>query len=62
MFLSQFDGRDVTCEGNPDADSASPKKIDDNTYENTQRKLPFGTASDPSASVRKDPERPLTSR
>ena len=38
MFLSKFDGKDVPYEGNPDADTASPKKIDDNSYENTWKK------------------------
>jgi len=38
MFLSKFDGKDVPYQGNPDADTASPKKIDDNTYENTWKK------------------------
>jgi hypothetical protein len=35
MYVSKFDGKDVPYEGNPDADTASPKKIDDNTYDNT---------------------------
>jgi hypothetical protein len=38
MFLSKFDGKEVPYEGNPDADTASPKKIDDNSYENTWKK------------------------
>ena len=38
MFLSKFDGKDVPYEGNPDADTASPKKIDDNSYDNTWKK------------------------
>ena len=38
MFLSKFDGKDVPYAGNPDADTASPKKIDDNSYENTWKK------------------------
>jgi hypothetical protein len=38
MFLSKFDGKDVPYEGNPDADTASPKKIDDNSYENTWKR------------------------
>jgi hypothetical protein len=37
-FLSKFDGREVPYKGNPDADTASPKKIDDNSYENTWKK------------------------
>ena len=38
MFLSKFDGKDVPYEGNPDADTASPKRIDDNSYENTWKR------------------------
>ena len=38
MFLSKFDGKDVPYEGNPDADIASPMKIDDNSYSNTWKK------------------------
>jgi hypothetical protein len=38
MFLSKFDGKDVPYEGNLDADTASPKKIDDNSYDNTWKK------------------------
>jgi hypothetical protein len=38
MFLSKFDGKDVRYEGNPDADTASPKKIDDHSYSNTWKK------------------------
>ena len=38
MFLSKFDGKDVPYEGNPDADMASPKKIDVNSYDNTWKK------------------------
>jgi hypothetical protein len=38
MFSSKFDGKDVPYEGNPDADTASPKKIDDNGYDNTWKK------------------------
>jgi hypothetical protein len=37
-FLSKFDGKDVPYEGNPDADTASPRKIDDNSYDNTWKK------------------------
>ena len=37
-YVSKFDGKDVPWEGNPDADMASPKKIDDNNYENTWKK------------------------
>lgn len=38
MFLSKFDGKDVPYEGNPDADTASPKKVDDNSYDNPWKK------------------------
>jgi hypothetical protein len=38
MFLSKFDGKDVSYEGNPDAELASPMKIDDNSYSNTWKK------------------------
>jgi hypothetical protein len=37
-YVSKFDGKDVPWEGNPDADMASPKRIDDNSYENTWKK------------------------
>jgi hypothetical protein len=37
-FLSTFDGKEVAYEGNPDADTASPRKIDDNKYDNTWKK------------------------
>jgi len=33
-FTSKFDGKDVAWTGNNSADMASPKRIDDNTYEN----------------------------
>jgi hypothetical protein len=37
-YTSRFDGKDVPWEGNPDADMASPKRIDANSYENTWKK------------------------
>ena len=37
-YVSKFDGKDVPWEGNPDADTASAKKINDNSYENTWKK------------------------
>jgi hypothetical protein len=37
-YVSQFDGKDVPWTGNPEADTACPKKIDDNNYENTWKK------------------------
>jgi hypothetical protein len=37
-YVSKFDGEDVPWEGNPDADTASARKIDDNSYENIWKK------------------------
>jgi hypothetical protein len=37
-YTSHFDGKDVPWTGNPDADTASPTKIDDNSYENVWKK------------------------
>lgn len=37
-YVSKFDGKEVPYEGNPDADTASPMKIDDNSYSNTWKK------------------------
>jgi hypothetical protein len=37
-YTSKFDGKDVPWDGNPFADMACPKKIDDNSYENTWKK------------------------
>jgi len=37
-YTSKFDGKDVPWVGNPDADTASPKRIDDNNYENGWKK------------------------
>jgi hypothetical protein len=37
-YTSKFDGKDVPWVGNPDADMASPKRIDANSYENTWKK------------------------
>jgi hypothetical protein len=34
-FVSKFDGKDVPYTGNPNADTASPNRVDANTYENT---------------------------
>ncbi|HKA37594.1 MAG TPA: hypothetical protein VKH43_12295 [Thermoanaerobaculia bacterium] len=33
-YVSRFDGKDVPWDGNPDADIASPLKIDANNYDN----------------------------
>jgi hypothetical protein len=38
VYVSKFDGKDVPWEGNPDADTASAKRIDDNSYENIWKK------------------------
>jgi hypothetical protein len=37
-YTSKFDGKDVPWAGNPMADMAAPKRIDDNTYENVWKK------------------------
>jgi len=37
-FTSKFDGKDVPYAGNADADTAAPKRIDDNSYENAWKK------------------------
>jgi hypothetical protein len=37
-YTSKFDGKDVPWDGNPMADTACPKKVDDSTYENTWKK------------------------
>ncbi len=37
-YASKFDGKEVAMAGNPNADMAMPKKIDDNTYQNTWKK------------------------
>jgi hypothetical protein len=37
-YVSKFDGQEVPYKGNPDADTASPTKIDDNSYENIWKK------------------------
>ncbi len=37
-YTSKFDGKDVPWTGNPMADTASPKRIDDNGYENVWKK------------------------
>ena len=37
-YTSKFDGKDVPWVGNPDADTAAPKRIDDNRYENAWKK------------------------
>ena len=37
-YVSTFDGKDVPWTGNPDADTANAKKIDDNSYVNVWKK------------------------
>jgi hypothetical protein len=37
-YISKFDGKEVPWTGNPMADTAAPKKIDDNSYEGTSKK------------------------
>jgi len=37
-YVSKFDGKDVPWAGNPQADTACPKRIDDNSYENVWKK------------------------
>lgn len=37
-YTSKFDGKDVPWTGNPDADMAAPKRIDDNSYTNAWKK------------------------
>lgn len=37
-YTSKFDGKDVPWVGNPDADTASPKRLDANSYKNTWKK------------------------
>jgi len=52
-YTSKFDGKDVPWTGNPMADTACPKRIDDNTYKNTWKKDGKPTASS-TVSVSKD--------
>ncbi len=37
-WTSKMDGKEVPWHDNPSADTASPKKVDDNTYTNTWKK------------------------
>jgi len=37
-YTSKFDGKDVPWDGNPMADTACPKRTDDNGYENVWKK------------------------
>jgi hypothetical protein len=52
-YTSKFDGKDVPYTGNPMADAATPKRIDDNTYENTWKKAGKATVT-AKVSVSKD--------
>ena len=52
-YTSKFDGKDVPWAGNPMADTASPKKIDSNTYENTWKKAGKATVTS-KVSISKD--------
>ena len=52
-YTSKFDGKDVPWAGNPMADTASPKKVDDNTYENVWKMGGKATVS-ATVSVSKD--------
>jgi hypothetical protein len=44
-YTSKFDGKEVPWTGNPMADTAAPKKIDDNSYENTWKMGGKGTVT-----------------
>ena len=44
-YTSKFDGKDVPWAGNPMADTASPKRIDANTYENVWKKAGKATVT-----------------
>jgi hypothetical protein len=44
-YVSKFDGKDVPWTGNPMADMACPKRIDDNTYENVWKKAGKATVT-----------------
>ena len=45
-YVSKWDGMDVPFSGdNPNADTASPKKVDDNTYTNTWKKAGKATVN-----------------
>lgn len=52
-YTSKFDGKDVPWAGNPMADTAAPKRIDDNTYENIWKKAGKATVT-AKVSVSKD--------
>jgi hypothetical protein len=52
-YTSKFDGKDVPWAGNPMADTAAPKRIDDNSYENVWKKAGKATVT-AKVSVSKD--------
>jgi len=52
-YTSKFDGKDVPWAGNPMADTACPKRVDDNTYENVWKQGGKTTVS-ATVSVSKD--------
>jgi len=52
-YTSKFDGKDVAWAGNPMADTAAPKRVDDNTYENIWKKAGKATVT-AKVSVSKD--------
>src|SRR4029079_15227903 len=52
-YTSKFDGKDVPWAGNPMADAAAPKRVDDNTYENIWKKAGKATVT-AKVSVSKD--------
>jgi hypothetical protein len=37
-YVSKFDGTDVPWQGNPEADTASAKRVNDNNYQNLWKK------------------------
>jgi hypothetical protein len=44
-YTSKFDGKEVAWAGNPMADTAAPKKIDDNSYVNIWKMAGKGTVT-----------------
>jgi len=52
-YTSKFDGKDVPWSGNPMADVAAPKRVDDNSYDNVWKKAGKATVT-AKVSVSKD--------
>ena len=52
-YTSKFDGKDVPWSGNPMADTAAPKRVDDNSYDNVWKKAGKATVT-AKVSVSKD--------